>query len=769
MKKFAALLLVVAMLTSCFAFVACDNNGDAQLTGVAIKKGTLPETVQQNTVVDYSAVKLVLTFDDGSNKEIALTAAGVAYDAIDVTVEGEKTFSVTYGGFTATQTVVVEKVDTTCISQFALPEGYQQFVVASGTKTEKETEYTVKDKLYKVGSVNGFVCRPQTTTIDLVSNKEETLLNVDTMFQLYVKGSDKQLEGADLDKYVDRVEDNVYYFTSDAVGKQFTLKIILDDSYLSLLDEASKTLTMDIEVVDGYNAYDALGLSVLDNLGNNSWAKIKETKLAWDEHALCEYTNVKQVILHNDVTITKANLPESYFWKKTDDGYNEALGRTASTQKSLLEGSLKEYNRGDDWEDGGNNLQRGLFVSNGIGLVGNYLTVKYETGLIVDKNSITAPNGGIFIVCDYTRNADTKYGESHTALIKYAKFDADNSNGTHVVSDVTLIGQSGKTDNVNAPTDIMMFQTDAANATLDNIVANSWFANVELNWSASLDINNCKFYRSFSQMVFGYYANTINVTNCEMKHSGGPLFILQARTEGDTDEDRINTNTVLNIDSTANMESWLSGAEAWFAINKLPSTIIEQLFSLAMIVDNTAGSSFYKIDGNYRKCNAIAVLIPTASETFTNTSALYGEINVGEGDAKTSYSMKDPTFVAIKSSSPQAKLAPVFKSGCLDTTETAGQNLNYGYITSMPDATTIMTTKLENPTLQTVVQMLMGMGLTQEVAMQQASAMWQQSWSKAHTSEFGLYLNPGALTRDTSTEHFLLLFGENATKTIIVE
>ena len=789
MKKFTAFLLALTILVGCLAFVACDdtNKPTAKLTGVAFKDGTMPSGFKQNQVIDYSKIILVLTYDNNTKKEVTLSDSGAKYDKLDVATPGKKVFSVTYGELTVSQDVEVEELvdENIAVVTFGYPNGYKYYLAQKGTQTNKETEFYKANEMYKVGSVNGYVFDATATVQDLtdIDSEPTEVSDIKTTYNLYLNGN--LIGNADIAKYLSKVENNVYYFTDKAVGNQFKLAVTLNSGYKTGIAADKRTLTIEFEVVDGYNVYDAQGLSVLDNLDVKSWADYKSkeaNKRPWDEHLLSEYADVKQVVLHNNITVEKKNLPDSYFWHKGDKAtlswepsYESALNECTPTHlKGLLEGSIKENYRGEAWEEEGYRNQKALYVSNGIGVNGNYMTLGYKNGLTVEKDGngkdvIKADNGGIYIVCDFNSSKDTMYNEPHTSFMAYHKHGAENSQGTREVKNVTFIGNSGKTDIVNGPAELMMFQAKLDGVKLDNIVGNKWFCNAELDLGTSVDITNCKFYDSFSQMVFGWYADTINVTNCEMKRSGGPLFILVTKTESEDRDEYKASNTALNIDSVANMNSWLTGAEAWFTINlgAESASMASQLLGLPKIVDNTAGSHFAQVSADYTvKSNVIAVLIPTPGDVFKNTSSLIGKIKVGD----TEYGMDDQTFKGIIGSSAEASVAPVFKSGSKDMTATMGQNVNYGYIAGIPDGKDVISgaAKLLNPTagvmVPAIIQNWQALGLqaqpTEEQATEIANKLWMDSWSKQHTDTFGLYINPAPLAGQSGLKHFLMVFGE---------
>ena len=72
--------------------------------------------------------------------------------------------------------------------------------------------------------------------------------------------------------------------------------------------------------------------------------------------------------------------------------------------------------------------------------------------------------------------------------------------------------------------------------------------------------------------------------------------------------------------------------------------------------------------------------------------------------------MDDATFNAIiaNKANPAAAVAPVFKLGAVDIS-TLGQNINYGYIATMPTNETIGTMKLNNPMQEAVAAAIIPM------------------------------------------------------------
>lgn len=669
MKKIIAAFVAALLCLSCFALVACNT---VPATAIAIKEGSLQTTVKNNEEVDYTTLVVIVTYSDGTTKELAYNATNVKYDPIDTSTTGVKLFTVTYLGLSAQQNITVEAldVDDNIVIGFENTYGYRAYLKNIAEQSNKEEEFVKKDNGYAVGIDNGYKCVPVATVDD--GNQSTINENIKTTFQLLQNGV--ALSDEDVAKYVS-AKDNIYYFTENALDKEFTLKIILDESYETILGEGKNFITQDIRIVKGYNVHDELDLSVLDNLNNNSWADIKKAVRPWNNgKTLVQFADVECVIIHNELTVTKDNLPSNYFWQKGEMSkggngisYADAEKRIPENYTDLLEGSIKETYLGEEWEEGQHQNQRGLYTNNGISLIGNYLKLTYASGLSESVNQdgekiVVAENGGIYVVCDFNMTTEQThtYPESHTSFVATRRNTGEVVAPT--IENVYFVGQTKKTDNITAPAGLMMMSTEVAESVLSNVIANQWFCNVEIDgdpsgFDTSVTMTDCKFYDSFSQMVYSWYGKQIDVVNCEFKRAGGPVFIIQSATEADNNSFG---GTVFNIDSTANMESWLTGAEMWFQINNLPSSNVSQLLGLSGNLDALGKNYKQEIEGDngqkIARRNLIAVLIPSPSKVFDNQNTLLGEINIG-GETKSVQGMNEGVFNSLLSLTETAATA----------------------------------------------------------------------------------------------------------------
>ena len=631
MKKVLVFILAALFAISCILLVAC--NGSI----VELKIDGAPETVTRGDTIDYSKIKLIVTMDDGTTQTLALTDkdAGVNYTPIDTTTTGPKTLSARYRGKSAQATITVVEgnveIDSVIVTEFNNTDGYNAYLEAKAVQSNKETEFYNREENYKVGTANGYKFLPKVTVLD--DGGDEVALpesQVKTTYVLYTVDNGVNTKVENVETYLSNVENNIYYFKSQAEGVTFKLEVSLEEGFELIDEEMATTVSQVFTVVDGYNVYDALGLSVLDNLNNKSWAGLKSHKYAWDNgKALSEFTDVKQVILHNDIEITSEFLPDNYFWKVGEGApfggksYNEALSVVPENLKEYLPGSLKEINLDESYSQ---STQRGLYVSDGIGLSGNYLKISYEA------NYNKKGEKGIYVVYDSNQKGDRDYPEGHWSVMAYKQEGEADLSAT--IENVYFVGETGKTENNNLPTGLMMLSTHIGDTTLDNVIGTNWFCNIVADSDQGVtNINDSKMYNSFSQMVYSWHSKEINITHSEMKRAGGPILIVEMSTSSTA------VNTVINIDSTDNMESTLTGAEMWFTINNLPETDVQKLFAAATLSDSVAGTHY--MDGG--KVNLIAVVIPAPGDVFTNQDAIKGTINVGEYQ----YGMEEALYSAV--------------------------------------------------------------------------------------------------------------------------
>lgn len=813
--------LVVRYLgKTCKAAIIVADAPEPDEVTIKFKTGTVPMSVAFGSVIDYSQIILIVERAGSEPEEIALTASveGLEYDAIDTSVSGTQELVVRYLGKTCKAGIVVEEEiinpePEITIGSFDNTAGYNAYLTAKGNQAEARTQFTVQNNPYEVGVVNGYRLVPQVTYIDEEGESHDSFSKVKTTYVVYLKNGDsyelltKEQEAS----YIDSVSDNVYYFNSDAVGAQLKIEVTLSDEYGLLDDNMSKTITQEFKLVDGYNVYDALGLSVLDNLNVKSWASIKNSApLEWDGgRKLNEFYDVKQVVIHNNIEVTVDDLPANYFWVEGEDAvvdgdrrglsYADVYSRTVEKMKKYLPGSLKETFLGEAWEGNDGKRHRGLYMTDGIGISGNYLKLSYKSGLDASGN----PTGrGIYVAWDYN-SRQNDMPEGHVAFVSYRYYEGitnENPNGTGTVSNVYFVGQTQKTENVDLPTALIMVSGNAKQINVVNTIGTQWYLNgVYDGRQTVVSFKDSKLFESFGQMIMTIRIVGLNIENCEMRESGGPMLIIQTSSAVDADDPYRSVPTVVNIDDASRLENWVTANANWFAVNGIPETFADAMLSLAKLpMANGIDSSFVKVEGDITYYNLLGVLIPSPDELQSNQYKLEGSMNIGKDGNVIDYGMTNKVFDSLVSlhamastgqtlaegigqtalatgfkqladSTSSLRIAPIFASG--NSYATTTNNTNFVDIISMLQGNNNNITQLYQGSLAAAAQLKDSQSALaarfEEVAAALKpivdagtldSAAWNDNWKNTHI--MSLWVNPDFKNPETSVKHFMILFGD---------
>ncbi len=777
-KLFSIIVLCVTMLTST-VLAACTNDPTPTVESIAFKDGTVKQTYQLNEQIDYSAIKLVVSYSDTTTQEIALTSNNVEYTPIDVATPGQKVLSATYENKLATKNVEVvksvssiefvqsiafkegtptvfylndvvdyskifiiasynndtteeiplsdartsyTKIDTSVtgtfklqvefmgketseltisvkslprLNEFANPSAYQQYLTKSeNTNTYKVARDTATNP-YLVGSVNKFSFIPVTTYFDYTIGNKVIIDNPETVYELFVKEGNDYVK-CNTEDYLESVSDNMYDFNTLANDKFFKLVISLNADKNNLTYWTSNgvdvpTVEIEFKVVDAYNVYDTYGLSVMDNLNVKNWAEIKNRTLKYDDKKLSEYTDVKLVVLHNDIVINADQLPENYFWSEDMYGYDTAFNNARKADDKTdnktnfagrLKGALRNgtgdgsYNHcgsspngtnqdiidQNSKDDKGNprkdyveewgclNPQKGIFNTNQTSINGNYMTISTKDSATRHLTSILSHRYDINNVNSMTNQ------EGHWSIFKFFKTeDLVNTKFNVSVENVTLQGNMPKTNQQGQEAGLMAMNTLADKITISNVITTQFYTHiiadgVEGRADSLLEFKDSIMTDAYSNMFYIWRGN-VTIKNSTLKNAGGPLFIL-------TDADRLASDKssisgpVLNVDKDSVLESFASGQEAWY-----------QMFDATLLLTTLKGGlhyNFYEETGKTfvhdvngaEQINIIAVMIPDPESIFTsptNPLNIKSTINIenSNGDIET-YDMNDPMSNFVK-------------------------------------------------------------------------------------------------------------------------
>ncbi len=640
----------------------------------------------QGDVVDYSVFSLKLYFSNGETETRALTAEGVSYAPVDTSSAGEKTFTVQYGGLEASVTLTVNPPAVTVMS-FELPTAYELFLrrdaETPAAETREDTDHLLAAAgTYRVGDDNGFRFMPAVRGY-VGDSKDPTVVAVKTTCKLSVQGDDgtfSEVEEADLAAYMTTVEGkaDIYFFHEAALGKTFELAVSLAED-VKTSGSVNRTVKIVFEVVDGYNVYDDLGLSVFDNLNVKHWKDVKEAAgtLAWDTKPLKDYNNletgeiVKEIVLHESITIDPDDLPATYFWDEARASQQAAFasvqaqlrGEGATNAKQYAEklnGSLRDYdsegNRAHNFNSASEgdvaeiypasrvNMQKALYNNVGTNISGNGMLVTYEDPATSDSVR------KLWSVRD-DRETPSSNPVGHWSFFKYvdeevvadaypALRDGDGYkfSTTPRVESLRVKGYMPRLSQTDGELpQLMAFNNAMDSLDLVNCLVSQVYVVVicdEAHNTSAVNTTDTKAFDVYSNMFY-VWRSDVNVQNCVMKDAGGPIFLLSDGEFHRNGTDKLNDEEGphLFFDEASILVSKAAGTEPWYKLNNA-----DVLFSgIKMLNAATKGylnRTMTSTENGIEVVNVIAALICSPGE-LSNTQdniAVRGYIKRGESE-----------------------------------------------------------------------------------------------------------------------------------------
>ena len=647
---------------------------------------------------DYSTIRLTVFYNDTTSIETSLTDSNYANfitHSNNVSLSQEALnviFTVTFEDYVTgdkyeTSSTVNVRKEIEVVS-VAKPQYYIAYLDNSKTENCSSTDankFAVANKPYLVGTVNGFKFEPAVMAVDFENVSAYDVINPTTSYKLYINdgenGAGNYVLVDDPTEYIKNVRDNIYWFKESAENKYFKLEVLLDPVVYSNIPNSIEAT---FKVVYGYNVYDTYGLSVMDNLNVKNWAKIKNRILPYDDKYLYEYTDVTEVILHNDIVVNADQLPENYFWTKNTPLYSQAVTNLHSYSNGaydgLLLGSLRDGVGGEYYTHGTTEGGVNKYDLDGDGTIEadedfeETWDARHQKGIFnTDQCSITGNYMKISLQNSETRRLETVLSKKHNkggnptghwSLFKFYKSETateDVEVNIHF-QDVYIVGNMGKskdwgyegTANEGAtPAGLMAGHMTPDVFTADNLVLNQFYVHFvvdeQANASSVLDFKNSHLSDAYSNMFF-LWRSKVKVTNSIMKNAGGPIFVAD---DGDrvsapsddalnkvkenfekydfgtesVDEDDCGPSII--VDKNSYLESLVTGLDSWFVENDASAAVamISELNNL--IAYNTSKSFITKDDNNNDLLNFIAVIIPETGTIFSARPEIeiYGKIS----------------------------------------------------------------------------------------------------------------------------------------------
>ena len=350
----------------------------------------------------------------------------------------------------------------------------------------------------------------------------------------------------------------------------------LTEKQLEQLDEYR--VSFEVEVVDGYNVYNALDLSYMEDRRTNN-----EEQAAWeafkDEKGLDKNLHPNAIILQSNIDIKVEDVPSFFFYSESELSKSDSdYARTLGSLKDLYEIYLRNMADGEEFN-----------------FYGNYFSLSAsKLPVVTRENGKITPEGEVI---------------SHATLIRFNS----QTNCEVNFSDTSFIGNAPRVEDTIKAGGIILFKARGVNITSYNNLASGWFiVYMPERSDTHFTIDKCKGYDSFNSFLYNWGSH-MNVSNSEFIGAGGPIVIQDhvdstSATGGDKPDTKF-TNCVL--------ESYVVGSEGWFTVVKA-SALVPTIKALDAFF-NPFGRSFLKTnaDASLTYMNLICVNKSGSAQSIT--------------------------------------------------------------------------------------------------------------------------------------------------------
>lgn len=419
---------------------------------------------------------------------------------------------------------------------------------------------------YVVGSNNPFKY-----TLNLKLLDPTTYLPVEK-YVGYTSKSEVLLNGTPVgSEYVTIDEENhTFQFTKAAEGKTFVIKTRPDNIPDSKIETFTKTL--EVTVVDAYNIHDAKELNVITNksidLGNSGYNQLTVVNTFLQNNGITRPATLNGVVLHNNFTIQKTDLPAEYFCTGVNGNTYIWDHQSIYYHEMTSAGTFNFY--------------------------GNYFTINTYNIPIV------APQG-TQLVGGKVANDDDGYSSS-----EIFRFNVSNtlwtSNFNHVdyVVNVYALGMNDNDESVSVEDlvesqrhmlGVYAFKLAKATYNFNAVNATRYYITAMAEYDCvTLNLNYTKFYDAWQSHINTWTANlineddpenihanhapaTININNSFVAKAGGPAIFCM--NDSPAEPWNRQSKSVVNIDDNSEVFSYVVGNEAWFTSHGISSQAME--------------------------------------------------------------------------------------------------------------------------------------------------------------------------------------------------
>ena len=527
----------------------------------------------------------------------------------------------------------ISVVDNLVLSSVDAKHEFVLFEQNKSIDPNNDNGFYDRNQKYKVGDDNNFNVKPDITVLDA-----DTYLPVDSSNWSHNFVITATLNGTTVgNEYfsVANARECDVKFTEAAVGKTFTISVA--PGGVDSASAARFTRTITVEVVDGYNVYDAKELGYFDTRPANSTddAPTLEDDTKWQNkwpefkvaNGMDPDLQPAALILQKNIKVTTADLPANFFY-------------TAEKAAAL-----------DD------NDAAGSLIDN------TYLYERTtDTSITVDGNYFALDLSAIPLVTrERCKKTDVGAVVSHAAAFKAVwgedvRFQNINMSGNarNAVSDEDKIYGGGF---------IFMKGAGSNSFTAYNIIATKFFItfmgekpHYDYSYVTAFNLNKIKCYNNYNSFLYNW-GSIISSTDCLYRSCGGPI-VIQDHTSTDVYESE-NGMIVHGYAPTTNftncsLVNYVAGTEAWFQQFNATALVpqikgMSDLFGASglpksFVVNQAHEGKFYQALAAQTQAsffNFVAFNKSGSAQGLTNSPAC-GTVNFVENGVTTKFNYRQP-------------------------------------------------------------------------------------------------------------------------------
>lgn len=704
MKKKTKTLLLTALMgaTIGFSALATSCSGNLALESFIVDTSKVTTIYEVGDAVDFTDIILTAKYNDGDTESVALNSVKIYLDDEDVTnnlskiteTKGEKmlrfVYTTEYGEKEHKISITVNEKNPetpenpddppaqqkTKITTLNTPDFVAKYKAQIQSATNDKTEVGFEGKFFKnegteyyvVGDDNAFKFLPVASSFDLEEMEVVTLENfvADSTVLIwkdddFVALTKQTKEGAqfvyeykdgDTVLVTEDASKNQFDFADGAIGGVFRLSV-KPSATVYEVDESVNSVVFDVQIVDGYNVYDAKDLAVIDNSGRDEWAALKAT------YGLTNVTT-NGVILHQNTVMSAENIPEAFYYTLADDYEVYYKDETGASKKPEELGLTRTYFYDQyDFSDGRGFVEiykRNLSAGQAFAFYGNYFEfdaskLPLVSSFAPDKdkngNTLSADDtwyGGDFsnvTLLKFTGKVNTTGNEDEALTFNNIAIRGNAENQQITLDTAKTKGAKGET--LVRAGGVIFAKTGQAKASFENSRTYNFFISFFGDPGATVNYNRTKVYDSFQDAVFAWSNTTINITNSYFKRAGGPMIIMW---HGYPDEANPETRIPqVFIDANSEVDTTLTGAETWFksvSADAIVSTMREGINQILQAVcsqmPSALGGKTKLITTQDAKGNQVMNIVALLMRNATNASEALNAI-----DTQGKFVYGDPT------------------------------------------------------------------------------------------------------------------------------